>query len=450
MPFERNKTAWSLFLILFLSACGGGGGGSSDDDSDNDSDDDSYHVTSVQTGQVIDAPISNLRYRTATRSGVTDSSGRFTYLPGETVTFSIGNIDFPSVAGSSLLTPLDMVDSTDTTDEHVSNIIRFLQSVDEDGNTSNGISIPEAMHSAAVTNIDFERSEAAFETDTEVTSLMSSYSHNSGTLISSGTARSHFEGQLGTYSMQYGPAVGAWTEDSGSGNTNELSLYLFLQTGLYFHVQIDSDQPLLATNGLEFGQYAADNTNSVVYQTRNLYDENSTAGLTNSLTYAQATSTGTGNYITYVSPSNDALVLTTDVYSSGVSTSSSNASFTRISSLSSTIVGAWVQHRFNKTGITRRTENDTYAYVFLANNEYVKIDIDDDSHHNDLDGAEWGTYSWDSANQLITLTEFSGYNNDDDNSEIETYTITINSDTLKLTERDDDDDDDEVSVFIRQ
>lgn len=445
MPLERNKTAWSLFLILFLSACGGGG--SSDDSSDNDSDDsDSYNVTSVQTGQVIDAPISNLHYRTATRSGVTDSSGRFTYLTGETVTFSIGNIDFPSVAGSSLLTPLDMVDSTDTTDEHVSNIIRFLQSIDEDGNTSNGITIPEAMHSAATTNIDFERSEAAFETDTEVTSLMSSYSHNSGTLISSGTARSHFEGQLGTYSMQFGPAVGAWTEDSSSGNPNELSVYLFLQTGLYFHVQIDSDQPLLTTNGLEFGQYAADNTNSVVYQTRNLYDENSTAGLTNSLTYAQANSTGTGNYITYVSPSSDTLILTTDVYSNGVSTSSSAASFTRITSLSSTIVGAWVQHRFNKTGITSHTENDTYAYVFLANNQYVKIDIDDDSYDNDLDGVEWGAYSWDSTNQLITLSEFSGYNTDDD-SDIETYTITIADDTLRLTEGDGDDD---VSVFIRQ
>ncbi len=76
-------------LALALTACGGGGGSST-----------------ASVGTFADAGlVSGLQYQTATKSGVTDADGKFNYLPGETVTFKIGNIVLgQAIAGPALNT----------------------------------------------------------------------------------------------------------------------------------------------------------------------------------------------------------------------------------------------------------------------------------------------------------------------------------------------------------
>ena len=44
-------------------------------------------------------PISGVHYRSTTQSGYTSAAGGFTYLPGETVTFSIADVDFAPTPG---------------------------------------------------------------------------------------------------------------------------------------------------------------------------------------------------------------------------------------------------------------------------------------------------------------------------------------------------------------
>lgn len=102
-----------------------------------------------QTGVFLDSPVAGIRYRTATRSGVTDNQGRFSYLEGESVTFSIGDIDLPSAPACSVVTPLDLVGTANLNDTSVVNIARLLQTLDGNGNPTDGITILDDAHTAA-------------------------------------------------------------------------------------------------------------------------------------------------------------------------------------------------------------------------------------------------------------------------------------------------------------
>ena len=121
------------FLLLFLAACA--------DDGDGDG---------ARTGTFIDSAVEGVVFTTATQSGTTDSAGTFIYLPGEVVSFYIGDILIGTATGSALLTPLDFVTGAiDETDPQVTNILRFVQSLDADNDPDNGITISAAVTLAA-------------------------------------------------------------------------------------------------------------------------------------------------------------------------------------------------------------------------------------------------------------------------------------------------------------
>jgi hypothetical protein len=141
-------------LFLFLTACGGSS-------------------STASVGTFTDAGlVSGLQYQTATQSGVTDADGRFNYLPGETVTFKIGNIVLgQAVAGSALntfslvgiappLTSLGVINKTPNGKlfQKAINISVFLQTLDADANPQNGIAIPsQAIDLAANTTLNFNQ-----------------------------------------------------------------------------------------------------------------------------------------------------------------------------------------------------------------------------------------------------------------------------------------------------
>ena len=98
-------------------------------------------------GVFIDSPVAGLTYNSpSVTNGKTDSNGQFDYFRGEAITFSIGELTFPSVAASNVVTPLSVF-STDTVfHPAVINSLRLLQSLDVDGDTSNGITIMTQQH----------------------------------------------------------------------------------------------------------------------------------------------------------------------------------------------------------------------------------------------------------------------------------------------------------------
>lgn len=117
-----------------LSGCLSGSGSDSDEEA------------TVSSGVFIDAPVAGLHYSTGSRSGKTDNAGTFQYQGDETISFAVAGIALGSAKGASQLTPLDIVDGASAiNDPGVLNLSRFLQSLDADGNLSNGIDITEEI-----------------------------------------------------------------------------------------------------------------------------------------------------------------------------------------------------------------------------------------------------------------------------------------------------------------
>ncbi|WOH36004.1 DM13 domain-containing protein [Thalassotalea fonticola] len=133
------KTAFAFCVSTLLLACGGSGGSASDDVN---------QVVEPQefSGQFIDYTVEGLRFKTTTREGLTNVNGEFVYLESETITFAIGDVNLPKIKAKSIITPLDVFASDDVYQVPVSNLLRLLQSLDNDGNADNGITITDNIH----------------------------------------------------------------------------------------------------------------------------------------------------------------------------------------------------------------------------------------------------------------------------------------------------------------
>ena len=127
-------------------------------------------------------------YRTPSQSGTTDSNGRYEYLTGEIVTSSIGEFVLGSAPGSEQMTPAHLVasiggernmpvpagDPQKVSNRIVTNLARFIQSLDKDGDVENGVTIDPAdakIVSRRYKKIDFDQAESGFTTDAGVVEL---------------------------------------------------------------------------------------------------------------------------------------------------------------------------------------------------------------------------------------------------------------------------------------
>lgn len=174
----------TAFVVGALSACGGGGS--------------SGPVESSSTGVLLDSPVSGITYKTTTQSGVTNSKGEFTFIPGEIINFSVGRINFPPVAAGPVVTPVELANTTDINSRVVGNLLVLLQSLDEDGDPENGISISNGSAQKATTPIDFDQAETEFATQPNLLALLAS-GGSSKLPVSPVLAREHFQRSLVKY-----------------------------------------------------------------------------------------------------------------------------------------------------------------------------------------------------------------------------------------------------------
>jgi surface protein len=195
-PMNTNKLVATAFLLavlsLVLSACQG----------------ESYIESESLTlsGVFLDGPVKGLRYSTPSQQGETDQGGTFLYKDGETVTFKIGSMELGKTNGKPNVTPLDLVEGTNATQNlKVSNIVRLLQSLDEDGNPSNGIQIPELAHLQAVAlNTPFQGlDQFSLMSDEAFSQWLASI--GVAELLSHDAARAHFEATLNEFGIPFDP-----------------------------------------------------------------------------------------------------------------------------------------------------------------------------------------------------------------------------------------------------
>lgn len=133
------------------------------------------------TGTLQGGHIQGVEWRTATRSGTTGAAGTFAYLPGESVTFSIGNVELGTAAGApditlftlAGLTPpttertlrreLDRALRTSTPFTRAINLDLLLLALDADGDPANGIDVRNRAASMSRALLDFDRNRESFE-----------------------------------------------------------------------------------------------------------------------------------------------------------------------------------------------------------------------------------------------------------------------------------------------
>lgn len=174
-------------------------------------------------GRFLDSPVGGLSYHSGDRSGTTDSQGEFNYEEGKSVRFEIGDIVIGDGQGRSIMTPVDLVPgASDESDPTVSNITRFLLTLDDDGDPSNGITIAEGTRAEATgRSVDFDQSGASFESDPNVKTVIADLTLDTTagtrTLVSTQAAQGHLRTTLlgilaGSYSGTYsGDDSGTWT-----------------------------------------------------------------------------------------------------------------------------------------------------------------------------------------------------------------------------------------------
>jgi hypothetical protein len=154
--------------MVMLSGCGsesGSAGGSAEQ---------SPQAVVPAKGVFVDSPVAGMSYQTATQSGVTDEKGEFKFLPGETVTFSIGDVIIGSAPGAAQVTPVDLGIVKIDSDQRTVNISRFLQALDRDGNHDNGIQLSQEINAELKgRTIDFNKDSADFD-DADMQALFAS------------------------------------------------------------------------------------------------------------------------------------------------------------------------------------------------------------------------------------------------------------------------------------
>ncbi len=173
------KTMLGLMLVtLLVVGCSGEGGGLVGGDGSSSE--------ALLQGIFMDSAVEGLEYETETQFGVTDHDGTFMYMEGETVMFHVGDIVLGEAHAQSMMTPIDLVNGAmDETHPMVINMARFIQTLDEDMDPENGITITEEMRTAMIGHmIDFNMDPDLFEYDPDVQMFMHTLNgmHSSGSM----------------------------------------------------------------------------------------------------------------------------------------------------------------------------------------------------------------------------------------------------------------------------
>lgn len=184
-------------LIVLLTACGGGGGGGS----------------STISGQVVDSLVEGLQYTSGSISGLTDANGRFQAAPGADITFRVGDITLGTLSARDVLNIVDLVDGAElysTANPRIYNTARFLQSIDDDRDTSNGIQITQQVRDLAV-GVSMDFSDPSWDSASSTTDFFAAL----GAPIV-GTAAANAHGNEWLRASRPGLFSGQWQD---SGNT---------------------------------------------------------------------------------------------------------------------------------------------------------------------------------------------------------------------------------------
>ena len=230
-----KKTLLCLTLAGLLSACGGS-------DNDSDSNPNPPPSSTTQIGVLTDGPVVGVKYLRASNSGesiegTTNDKGEFEYKEGDTVRFLIGDVQLGEVIeAKARITPLDLAESENAR----TNLMVLLQSLDADGDHSNGIEISAETQAAFnAVNLDFKQSSTDFATE-----VLSKTPLTEDQLVTPEKAAENFQATF------YKDIAGTW--EIGRTNTSAVVLHI-LPDGRYVLGEAD-EADVTGQPGIEIGR----------------------------------------------------------------------------------------------------------------------------------------------------------------------------------------------------
>jgi hypothetical protein len=175
------------------------------------------------TGAFTDGPVSGLSYAAGAHSGLTDFAGRFDFEAGDTLHLSLGSIVIGSAPATARMSPMNLANASIVAHPLVTSIARFMQTIDDDGDVSNGIQIHPAQRAAAEgATIDFAQTPAVFESDPNVIAVVDTLTSVSTagprTLVSAAAAQAHLTTSL--RAMYGGDYAGRYCRDNNGYGTS--------------------------------------------------------------------------------------------------------------------------------------------------------------------------------------------------------------------------------------
>jgi len=245
-----KKLLISGAITLNLTACGGGSSPETVTDKMNN-ETPPVSASPTHTGIFLDTAVAGLNYETLSQQGKTNVDGEFIFQLDEEIIFSIGDIVLPSVKAGNYITPLEIFATEEVTQLEVVNLLRLLQSLDVDGDTSNNIQISDTSHQLA-TGLIVDFSASNFEQ--QVADLVANNGAINTQLISVDMAVDHFQQTLYTLNNQGVSTCGTTHEKIGYSG--------FFET---FAHNVAGKATIIDDCTIEISQFTYDGGGPVVY-----------------------------------------------------------------------------------------------------------------------------------------------------------------------------------------
>jgi hypothetical protein len=280
----KMKQILGIIVLTILASCGGGGGGGGIVNNP---------APSTVSGIFIDAAVQGLVYESTSHSGTTDTDGNFTCKTGETVEFYLKGttqyVFLGDITCRSVVSPIEIVTQGAKTVEDgissltaqqqqiVKNALRLLQTLDSDGNSTNGISLSESDVDTLITELGISDLDEDLATALESndTTAMTTALNTLVTAIGGGrvavtetNATSHFETTIANCTAT--SCTGTVDEDAGD---DAPSISFSSYTCLYGKMSMNGSAPRdVNGNNPGFTIVVLDNNSNDAYVLRTLIE----------------------------------------------------------------------------------------------------------------------------------------------------------------------------------
>ncbi|ROZ77414.1 esterase-like activity of phytase family protein [Ramlibacter sp. WS9] len=190
------------------------------------------------TGAFLDAAVEGVDYTPGSAvKASTNAQGQFTCGTGESVSFTVGGIALGAATCGTVITPQTLANGAGIKTDAVTNRLIALQTLDEDGDPSNGIRLTSAVKTAlASRTLDFTLSASSFNAALTATLAVLPEPYKSRAVNDDRRilAREHFENTLAsTVGTPVGDTV---TQSNGAGTVSATITRYQIQAAKSFYI----------------------------------------------------------------------------------------------------------------------------------------------------------------------------------------------------------------------